>query len=283
MFNWLSGSALESMAPGLDFAVYGLGILFVLMIVIWIFRRIGGGTFIAGGIHRHRRLSILDAAAVDTKRRLVLVRRDDHEHLLLIGGATDIVVERNIAHRGDAQAKDGKKAGTAEETNKRAKPAAPAQPSSAVTESGQPAKAPAQAGIAATQQKVPAAQETAVARSSSDAGVPARQTAVETPPIPSPRPIGSAPATTQTNRTGTSSPAAGVNVSRGNKTDSPSGASSATMADRASGVEKQRPPQDEPKPHVSGREEPSGDESSSKPKALDDEMERLLKELSSRR
>jgi hypothetical protein len=33
---------------------------------------------------------------VDSHRRLVLVRRDDVEHLLLIGGPTDVVVERDI-------------------------------------------------------------------------------------------------------------------------------------------------------------------------------------------
>src|ERR1019366_9347879 len=38
----------------------------------------------------------IDAAAVDGRRRLVLVRRDNVEHLLMIGGPTDIVVEPNI-------------------------------------------------------------------------------------------------------------------------------------------------------------------------------------------
>jgi hypothetical protein len=38
----------------------------------------------------------MDATAVDSHRRLVLIRRDDIEHLLLIGGPTDVVVERDI-------------------------------------------------------------------------------------------------------------------------------------------------------------------------------------------
>jgi hypothetical protein len=38
----------------------------------------------------------MDATAVDSHRRLVLVRRDDIEHLILIGGPTDVVVERDI-------------------------------------------------------------------------------------------------------------------------------------------------------------------------------------------
>jgi hypothetical protein len=39
---------------------------------------------------------VIDAAAVDGRRRLVLIRRDNVEHLLMIGGPTDVVVELNI-------------------------------------------------------------------------------------------------------------------------------------------------------------------------------------------
>lgn len=43
-----------------------------------------------------RRLAISEIMAIDNKRRLVLVKRDDKEHLLVIGGTTDLVVEHNI-------------------------------------------------------------------------------------------------------------------------------------------------------------------------------------------
>ena len=39
---------------------------------------------------------MIDAATVDGRRRLVLIRRDNIEHLLMIGGPTDLVVEPNI-------------------------------------------------------------------------------------------------------------------------------------------------------------------------------------------
>src|ERR1700712_497773 len=45
---------------------------------------------------RMPRLAVIDATAVDGRRRLVLVRRDNIEHLLMIGGPSDIVVEANI-------------------------------------------------------------------------------------------------------------------------------------------------------------------------------------------
>ena len=43
-----------------------------------------------------RRLSIVEVVPVDTKRRLVLLKRDDTEHLVLLGPNGDMVVERNI-------------------------------------------------------------------------------------------------------------------------------------------------------------------------------------------
>ncbi|MBB4266430.1 flagellar biosynthetic protein FliO [Roseospira visakhapatnamensis] len=48
----------------------------------------------AGG--RARRLRVVEATVVDTRRRLVLVRRDETEHLLLVGGLNDVVVEQDI-------------------------------------------------------------------------------------------------------------------------------------------------------------------------------------------
>ncbi len=35
--------------------------------------------------------------SVDAKRRLVLIRRDDQEHLVLLGVNRDLVVESNVA------------------------------------------------------------------------------------------------------------------------------------------------------------------------------------------
>ncbi len=63
----------------------------------WLLRRFAGNR-LSTNTNRGRgpRLAVIDAAAVDGRRRLVLVRRDNVEHLLMIGGPTDIVVEPNI-------------------------------------------------------------------------------------------------------------------------------------------------------------------------------------------
>ena len=72
-----------------------LGLL-CLALVLWIVRGRPSSPFIRGGRNRLPRLAVLDAAAIDTRRRLVLVRRDDVEHLIMIGGPTDVVIESRI-------------------------------------------------------------------------------------------------------------------------------------------------------------------------------------------
>jgi hypothetical protein len=79
--------------------VLGVGAALLCLIgILWIVRgRRGPSPFVRGGRNRNPRLQVLDAAAVDTRRRLVLVRRDDVEHLIMIGGPSDIVIESRIS------------------------------------------------------------------------------------------------------------------------------------------------------------------------------------------
>ncbi|MDB5551905.1 MAG: hypothetical protein JWL86_1889 [Rhizobium sp.] len=88
------------LAPRLVLAIGGVGVAFIVLIFVLLFlKRRNSPLFIKGGKAREPRLMILDAAAVDPKRRLVLIRRDDVEHLIMIGGPTDIVIETGIADR----------------------------------------------------------------------------------------------------------------------------------------------------------------------------------------
>lgn len=70
-------------------------VLILILIVAWLLKKLGGGRFGATNSGQAE-LSIVDTLAIDPKRRLVLVRHGKLEHLLLIGGGSDEVVERSI-------------------------------------------------------------------------------------------------------------------------------------------------------------------------------------------
>jgi hypothetical protein len=81
----------------LTFVFAFVAVLALIGVAAWLVRRFATNR-LGANTNRARmpRLAVIDAAAVDGRRRLVLVRRDNIEHLLMIGGPTDIVVEPNI-------------------------------------------------------------------------------------------------------------------------------------------------------------------------------------------
>src|SRR5258708_6997786 len=94
----------------------------------FLWRRFGGGPLRTTGPRgRQPRLAVIDAAAVDARRRLVLIRRDNTEHLLMIGGPTDIVIESNIARAAANPAMRELRTGLAADIPPRQPPAADGQ------------------------------------------------------------------------------------------------------------------------------------------------------------
>ena len=83
-------------ARGLQFVIALVVVLLLIALFVWVLRRFSGVRMAKGGRQRQPRLAIMDAAHVDNRRRLVLIRRDNVEHLLLIGGPSDVVVEQTI-------------------------------------------------------------------------------------------------------------------------------------------------------------------------------------------
>jgi flagellar protein FliO/FliZ len=83
------------------FVVALIFVLALIGLIAWAVRRFGllRGTIRPPG--GSRRLNIVEVAPLDAKRRLVLVRRDGTEHLLLLGSASELVVETGIP-AGDA-------------------------------------------------------------------------------------------------------------------------------------------------------------------------------------
>jgi flagellar protein FliO/FliZ len=77
-------------------AVFALGIVLVLIVLgVWLLKLVfNASSNVARG--RNRRLSIVDTMPLDPKRQLIIVRRDNVEHLILTGGPQDVVVETGI-------------------------------------------------------------------------------------------------------------------------------------------------------------------------------------------
>jgi flagellar biogenesis protein FliO len=97
MYNWIettlnvSGGVSQAIAVILALAV----VLLLFALFIFILKRLTGNQSTQNR-NRQPRIAVMDSATIDTKRRLVLIRRDNIEHLILVGGPSDVVVEQNI-------------------------------------------------------------------------------------------------------------------------------------------------------------------------------------------
>lgn len=83
-----------------DYLKFALALVFVLSLIallVVIARRFGLGNAGPTRGNKKRRLYIVEILPVDAKRRLILFRRDDTEHLVLLGPEKDCVIERGIA------------------------------------------------------------------------------------------------------------------------------------------------------------------------------------------
>ena len=63
-----------------------------------------------------RRLSVVEILSVDAKRKLLLIRRDDREHLILLGAGQDLVVESGLIPPATPQAEQELPVAAAEPT-----------------------------------------------------------------------------------------------------------------------------------------------------------------------
>ncbi len=83
---------LSELQPYLPMLVIAMIVLIAIIILILVYKlfnqRVRG--------RKGQRLGITEFHEIDKTRRIVLVRRDDVEHLIMIGGNQDVVIESNI-------------------------------------------------------------------------------------------------------------------------------------------------------------------------------------------
>ncbi|TAL01297.1 MAG: hypothetical protein EPO08_10755 [Rhodospirillaceae bacterium] len=83
----------------LNYLKFILALIFVLGLIMglaWLLKRLGLGMSAGGVLTRRRRIRTVETAMLDGRHRLVLIRRDDVEHLIMIGPNTSQVIERSI-------------------------------------------------------------------------------------------------------------------------------------------------------------------------------------------
>ena len=84
-----------------SFVLAAAGLLIAILVVWWLIRKAMGDRLNMGDKADRRgrppRLGITESFTVDRQgRRLVMVRRDNVEHLVMIGGPNDVVIETNV-------------------------------------------------------------------------------------------------------------------------------------------------------------------------------------------
>ena len=78
---------------------FALAMSFVLALIVaasWVMRRLGYGSAMPPRTGKARRLGVVEVAQIDVRRRLVLIRRDGVEHLVLLGINNDLILETGI-------------------------------------------------------------------------------------------------------------------------------------------------------------------------------------------
>jgi flagellar protein FliO/FliZ len=91
----MGGSTYLQFVAALLFVLTLIGLLAVVA------RRFGLG-YGTRGVNRSRRLRISEVLPLDSRRKLVLLRRDEVEHLIILGTTSETVIEANIVIRGNA-------------------------------------------------------------------------------------------------------------------------------------------------------------------------------------
>lgn len=117
MYVWLSNQIGTSASDITISIVFGITTLLAITAIILFLSRLNKRRHSINRGDKPPRLALCETIAIDRTRHLILVRCDDKEHLLLIGGLSDIVVEANINSTSLVKKKDTQAILTTTETN----------------------------------------------------------------------------------------------------------------------------------------------------------------------
>lgn len=96
MPQWIVDLVGESLASIVWVAIVATAVCLLAILMIVLAKKAFGSRIGTGFKGSAPRLAVMDIARIDEKRRLVLVRRDEVEHLVLVGGQNDVLIEGSI-------------------------------------------------------------------------------------------------------------------------------------------------------------------------------------------
>ncbi len=151
---------------------------------------------------RQPRLGVIEETSVDAKRRLILIRRDNAEHLILTGGPNDLVVEGPILRgaakpRPEAQRRANTNVASAATRPAAAGAAERAAQASAADAASKARAEPASADPGDGPSGDPSSDPFAAARARADQPEPNDAPAASAPAAPAPKPAAPPPVQTQ--------------------------------------------------------------------------------------
>jgi flagellar biogenesis protein FliO len=73
-------------------------VIALIILLVWALKFLTDMTASVGR-RQQKRLGVVESIAIDQKRQLILIRRDNVEHLIMIGGVNEFVVESSILHK----------------------------------------------------------------------------------------------------------------------------------------------------------------------------------------
>ncbi len=83
---------MEFIEPYMNHIIFGAVAVVAVIVLLMILQAFGGR--VRG--RKGKRLGVSEYRELDQSRRLMLIRRDDVEHLILVGGGQSLVIEQNI-------------------------------------------------------------------------------------------------------------------------------------------------------------------------------------------
>lgn len=178
----------ESGAVVAQFVITLVTVLILIGLLYWLVQRFSGIRFAGAARGRVPRLALIDALAVDGRRKLVLVRRDNVEHLILIGGTSDLVVEPSIMRGAPAGARPRQGQAPRQQPQPQPQPAAASAPQ-AVPPQPQPQPTPQRAAESSgISEPIPFPQASTPHATPRAAEAPAAAPERPAPPAPEPAP-----------------------------------------------------------------------------------------------